>query len=168
MKVNFLLSNLSFLFILFLLSACRKTPDSAYTNWAWYLGDEGTNQYSEMDQINKENVSKLEVAWTYNSGDADPQNRSQIQCNPLVIDGILYGTTPTLKLVALDAKTGEEIWRFNPFAENVFKSFGIGVNRGLAFWRKGNDSRILFAVSSFLFSVIRKPVSPIQTLGQME
>lgn len=153
------------LFSLFLFVACEQATHESFTNWAWYQGDAGANQYSSLDEINKNNVDQLEVAWTYHSGDIDPKNRSQIQCNPLVIDGVLYGTTPTLKLIALDAKSGAELWRFDPFSESEFKSFGMGVNRGLAFWKKGKDARILFAVSSFLYSINAETGEPHKDFG---
>ena len=58
----------------------------------YYLGDKASSQYSGLTQIDKNNVHQLKVAWTYSSNDKDPDNRSQIQCNPLIVDGILYGT----------------------------------------------------------------------------
>ena len=63
-------------------------------DWPVYLGDKGAGQYSALDQITPGNVARLEVAWTYHCGDAEKNNLSQIQCNPLVIDGVLYATTP--------------------------------------------------------------------------
>ena len=62
-------------------------------DWPVYLGDKASSQYSHLRQVTPENVSHLEVAWTYHCGDASKNNRSQIQCNPLVIDGVLYGTS---------------------------------------------------------------------------
>ena len=105
--------------LLLLCYACRPaTPPATvgYTNWAHYLGDPGTNQYSPLAQIDKTNVARLRPVWTYDAGDADTiQNRTQIQCNPLVVDGVLYGSSPQLKFFALDAATGRERWRFDPF-----------------------------------------------------
>src|SRR5579859_4613397 len=89
---------------------------AADNNWSSYLGDASRSHYSELRQINPGNVRKLQVAWTFHSGDARSDNFSQIQCNPLVIDGVVYATTPQLKLVALSATTGTELWRFDPFA----------------------------------------------------
>ncbi|MEN9674234.1 MAG: hypothetical protein RIS76_130 [Verrucomicrobiota bacterium] len=77
------------------------------------------------------------MAWIYHAGGADPKNRSQIQCNPLTVDGVLYGTTPDLQLVALDAATGREQWRFDPASiSGITKT---GVNRGVVFWADGAD-----------------------------
>ena len=69
---------------------------AADTNWPAYLGDAGGTHYSTLAQITPANVAKLQPAWTFHAGGADPKNRSQIQCNPLVIDGVLYGRTTTL------------------------------------------------------------------------
>src|SRR5262249_27982147 len=69
-------------------------------------------RYSSLTQISRDNVSKLKVVWTYDSHDAF--KGSEMQSNPIVVDGVLYATTPTLKVVALDAATGREIWRFDP------------------------------------------------------
>ena len=68
------------------------------TDWPSYLGDKERSHYSSLKQINVRNVKKLEVAWTYNSGSARPDGRSQIQCNPIIVDGVLYGTSPELVL----------------------------------------------------------------------
>ena len=94
----------------------------ASVDWPAYLGDAASTHYSRLDQIQAKNVSDLKVAWTYRGGWSDPQNRSQIQCNPLVIDGVVYGTTADLKLFALDAETGVQKWRFDPAAWDITKA----------------------------------------------
>ena len=134
------------------------------SNWGVYLGDSASSHYSALHQITPRNVAKLEVAWTYRAGGNDPNNRSQIQCNPLVIDGILYGTTPDLQLFAIDAASGRELWRFNPAAVNgLAKS---GVNRGLVSWASGADHRILYANDHFLHAIDAKTGERIPTFGE--
>ena len=99
-----------------ILSALLLLPllaSAADSNWGTYLGDNASSHYSTLKQITPRNVAKLEVAWTYRAGGMDTNNRSQIQCNPLVIGGVLYGTTPDLQVVALNAATGAELWRFD-------------------------------------------------------
>lgn len=124
---------------------------AADSNWSTYLGDKASSHYSTLKQITPRNVAKLEVAWTYRAGGMDTNNRSQIQCNPLVIDGVLYGTTPDLQLFALNAATGAELWRFNPTSvKGITKA---GVNRGLVFWADGADRRILFGCDHFLHAI---------------
>ena len=121
--------------------------------WPVYQGF-GSNQYSGLDQINRSNVHRLEVAWTYRTGDSDPDNRSQIQANPIVVDGILYATSAQLKVFALDATTGLHRWTFDPFAssaletegrDNGYDLFGAGVSRGVTYWEDGEDRRIFWS-----------------------
>src|SRR4051812_45698679 len=69
-------------------------------------------RYSPLAQVTRDNVAQLQVAWTYDSGDAF--KGSEMQSNPIVADGVLYATTPTLKVVAVDAATGRELWKFDP------------------------------------------------------
>ncbi|MDX1940242.1 MAG: c-type cytochrome [Saprospiraceae bacterium] len=152
----------AFAFLLLLCFSCQKEKDA---DWAHYLGDPGTTHYSKLDQINLENVGQLQVAWTYSSGDADTSNRSQIQCNPLVIDGVLYGTSPQLKCFALNAVTGEELWSFDPFESN-FEMFGTGVNRGLAYWKSGQEQRILYCAGSFLYALDAKTGQLFKDFGK--
>src|SRR5450755_1081688 len=69
-------------------------------------------RYSALKQIAPGNVTSLQVAWTYDSHDAFKD--SEMQSNPIIVDGILYATTPKLRVVALNAETGVEIWNFDP------------------------------------------------------
>lgn len=124
---------------------------AADTNWGTYLGDKAGSQYSPLRQITPDNVARLEVAWTYRAGGLDGKNRTQIQCNPLVIDGLLYGTTPDLQVVALDAATGAEKWRFNPSATRGLTK--VGVNRGLATWTDGTQRRLFYANHHWLHAI---------------
>lgn len=121
-------------------------------DWPVALGDPGQRHYSALTQIHTGNVARLVPAWTYRCGDASPQNRSQIQCNPVIVDGVLYATTPTLQLVALEAATGAERWRFDPFA-GIPGNNALGVNRGVVFWRHGDEKRILYTAGQFLHAV---------------
>ncbi len=114
-------------------------------NWSAYLGDKAATQYSTLNQISAANAGDLEEAWTWRSEDARGGN-TQIQCNPLVIDGIIYATTPSLSLVALNGVTGEELWRYESHEPT-------GVNRGLAWWQDGDDRRILMGAGQWLQAV---------------
>ncbi len=93
-------------------SCNTTTPDK---NWPVYGGTKANTRYSNLSQIDTNNVSQLSTAWTFQTGDAD--SATQIQVNPLIVDGILYGVSPKLKLFALDAATGKELWRFDPAAD---------------------------------------------------
>ncbi|MEY3367786.1 MAG: hypothetical protein RI973_941 [Bacteroidota bacterium] len=135
-------------------------------NWRYYLGAKDVSHYADIDQINTQNVQQLKVAWTYHSGGADHANRSQIQCNPLVIDGILYGSSPDLNFFALDATSGKEIWRFAPLPDNQLDHFSLGVNRGLVFWTDGREERLLATAGPFLFCMDAKSGMLIPSFGQ--
>lgn len=134
-------------------------------DWPVYLGDKASSQFSELKQIHRGNVHKLEPAWAYYAGDARPDNRSQIQCNPLIIDGVLYGTSPQLKLLALDAATGEEKWRFDPF-KSAAENNALGVNRGVVYWSGGEDRRVLFTAGHSLMAVDARTGKLIPSFGE--
>lgn len=160
------------LFISFamLLAACQIDPPTATnTTWGHYKGGPEANQYSSLAQIDTSNVNQLQVAWTYHTGDADTVNHSQIQCNPIVVDGVLYGTTPQLKLFALDAKTGKQLWVFNPMdslpaAKVMF--FILNNSRGVAYWSDGKaDARIFYTAGSDLYCINAKTGKPVAEFG---
>lgn len=129
--------------------------------WPEYLGGPDRNHYSPLDQINTANVSQLKVAWEFHTGDS-----GQVQCNPIIVGGILYGVTASNQLFALDAATGQEKWRFaekNPSSLNT--------NRGVTYWqgdngRGGIERRILFASGSYLRAVDALTGEVISTFGE--
>ncbi|MGC1244100.1 MAG: PQQ-binding-like beta-propeller repeat protein [Chryseosolibacter sp.] len=130
-----------------LLLSCEH--ERSRTTWSVYRGDKGNSAYSALDQINKENVDQLQVAWTYHTGDAEPGNRSAIQCNPIVVNGMMYLTSPKLKLIALDPASGKEMWKYDPFADGQ----AAGVNRGVTYWEADQDKRIFFTAGSYLHAL---------------
>src|ERR1700704_3976776 len=79
-----------------------------YRDWRVYGGGPENIRYSKLDQINRDNVSRLQVAWTYDTGDAFPG--SEMQCNPIIVDGVLFASTPKLRVIALAAATGALRW----------------------------------------------------------
>lgn len=152
---QFLLTTLVFSLIL----SCQDREKTDFSGWPTYAGSKEGNRYSSNTHITPENVSQLEVAWTYTSGDKDPDNRSQNQCNPIMVDGILYGTTPRLKLFALNAATGETKWIFDPAevdstAKNDKYAF-YKVNRGVVYWQDNSkkDQRIFFNTGSKTWAI---------------
>ena len=137
---------------------------AADRDWASYLGNAGATHFSTLRAIDTNNVKKLTRAWEFHAGDLPPGNRSQIQCNPLVIDGVLYGTTPQLGLFALDAATGRELWRFTP--ERTAGGGGpAGLNRGLAWWREGDERRLMFSAGRYLQAIDPATGIAITTFG---
>jgi len=114
-------------------------------------------RYSPLAQINRDNVSTLQVAWTYDSHDAF--KGSEMQSNPIVVDGVLYATTPTLKVIAVDAETGREIWKFDPSG---------GAPPGARFRHRGvtvHGDRVFVSYRSFLWALDKRTGAPIASFG---
>ena len=149
-----------------LFSSCSNSVSDDYSGWANYGGTKDANRYSSIDQINVENVSELKQAWVFNTGDKDTANRSEMQCNPIVIDGTLYLTSSKFKLFALDPTSGKQKWVFDPSANSVEK-LGFGINRGLMYWQdeKGTDKRIFYGAASKLYAVNAINGEPIKDFG---
>jgi quinoprotein glucose dehydrogenase len=133
------------------------------TAWPVYLGDNASSQYSPLDQINTENVHLLEPVWEYKTEKLKKDDRTQIQCNPLIIDGILYGTSPKLRVFALNAATGKRIWEFNPSQEI---NFAMNVNRGVTWWSEGSDKRIFFTAGAVLYALNAETGKLVSSFGQ--
>lgn len=106
--MNRSIAGLLFSFIgLFCLISCKEAKPDRYSGWSVTGGTKESTRYSSLKQIDSSNVGQLAVAWEFHTGDADTANHSQIQCNPIVIDGILYATSPRLRLLAINAATGQ-------------------------------------------------------------
>ncbi|TVP51026.1 MAG: pyrroloquinoline quinone-dependent dehydrogenase [Mongoliibacter sp.] len=147
-------------------SSCVEKNQQAikdYSQWRSFGGTYDAARYSSLSQITKENVKNLEVAWTYNTGDAT--ERSQIQTQPIVIGDILYGVSPQLNVFALKADSGKPIWRFNPFQVLGGENSWAGLNRGLTYWEDGNDKRIFSSASNYLMALDAETGRPIETFG---
>lgn len=155
---KFVWLNLAFAFL-----QCTSKNSQDYSKWTNYGGTKDASRYSSLQQITPENVGQLQVAWEYQSGDAT--ERSQIQCQPIIIDSILYGTTPSLDLIALHVATGREIWRFDPFEVLGGENSWAGTNRGVTYFREGEMQRILFCAGSYLMSVDALTGEPDRNFG---
>ncbi len=125
-----------------------QSSSKTYEDWPIYGGDSGIH-YSKLTQINTSNVHNLTVAWTFDTGDSFRD--SEMECNPIIIKGVLYATTPKLGIVALDAGSGKLLWKFiPPEPEASPRRFR---NRGLAYWSNGQQSRLYLAVRQWLYSI---------------
>ena len=127
------------------------------TGWPQYKGSDANIHYSSLTQVDTNNVTQLKLAWQYHSGGVDTANHSQIQCNPIMVDGLLYGTAANMVLFAVDAATGKEKWKFNPFdslAGDKRTFFILNNCRGTTYWTDGkDDKRILYTAGSNLYCV---------------
>jgi quinoprotein glucose dehydrogenase len=141
--------------------ARKPVPAGQYSGWGAYHGGPENLHYSTIGQITPANVSKLKVAWTLDTGDAF--EGSEIQCNPLVLNGIIYATSPKLRVMAIDGATGREIWSFNPYEGAPVRNKQR--NRGLMHWTDGKQSRLYVAAQYKLYSLDLKTGRPDGAFG---
>jgi quinoprotein glucose dehydrogenase len=113
-----------------------------HRDWPVYGGDAENTHFSRLQQINRKNVTRLQIAWTF-----DTQESGGLQTSPLIVGNVLYALTPSQKVFALDAATGKLLWRFDSGIR------GTQPNRGLAYWREGKDQRILVGVMNFVYAL---------------
>ncbi|GAC1489298.1 MAG: hypothetical protein NVS1B5_13580 [Gemmatimonadaceae bacterium] len=143
--------------------ARNTSPFIGTSDWRVTGGEPGNSRYSALDQINRSNVAALRVAWIYHTRDIPANTSTQIQSTPVVVDGVLYTTTPALAIVALRADSGTLIWRFDPFANRERESH---VNRGVVYWSDGEERRIFFSAGRRLYSLDASTGRPASGFGE--
>ena len=152
------------LLILFLAgSACTGEASTDNYDWPIYRADNASSNYAPLDQINRDNVADLELAWTYHTGD---RQRFTIECNPIIIDGVMYVTSPAASARALDAVTGTLIWSFSPWEDPEVRLDGHRVNRGVTYWADGDDQRILYPSGTRLYALDARTGTLIPSFGE--
>jgi quinoprotein glucose dehydrogenase len=150
------------MFLLVWNSGCEQDRDT-FTNWGIYKADEKSSSYSPLDQINKENVSKLALAWVFEPNDTIAGGRPRnSESNPIIIEDVLYTTSARGRLFAVDAGTGALKWSFDPF----YGERGGGIKRGVTYWEDGSDKRILFTGGDKLFAIDATTGVPIPSFGK--
>jgi quinoprotein glucose dehydrogenase len=129
-------------------------PGQEHQDWPAYGGAPENNHYSKLAQINRSNVKRLAVAWSF-----DTQEEGGLQTSPIIVEGVLYGITPTQKVFALDAATGKFLWKFDSGIR------GTQPDRGLAYWANRKDKRILVGVTNFVYALDAATGKPIPSFG---
>jgi len=131
----------------------KKSPDH---DWPIYGGTTENNRFSPLTQINRKNVTRLEVAWTFDTGEP-----GGLQTSPIEVDGVLYGITPTQKVFALDAATGKQLWKFDSGIK------GAQPDRGLAYWSDSakSDRRIIVGITNYVYALDAATGNPIPSFG---
>src|SRR5438132_137987 len=130
--------------------------------WPGYGGGPESMRYSSLTQINRDNVKRLQVAWTFDASDGTLG--TELEVNPIVVHGVMYARTASLNVVALNAATGELVWRFDPYSGRHVRGGG-GRVRGVAYWGDGQDERIFVGVQQFLYALDATTGRPIGTFG---
>ncbi len=146
---------------------CKSRNEAV--DWKVYGGNKVATHYSSLKEIDTGNVTQLQPAWEYHTCDADA--KTQIQVNPIIVNGIMYGVSPKLKLFALDAANGKEKWVFNPIdtssTANKGKGyFSMNVCRGVTYYSdNGKDPRIFYSAASTLFCIDAETGKPITSFA---
>jgi len=158
------------LFCALTVSSCTVTSEKTGEelqdqDWPVASATKGNTKYSPLNQINRDNVHQLEVAWEYRTGDEG----YSIECNPIVIDRVLYATSPSVNAFALDASTGQELWTFDPYAyegNNERMTGSWAVNRGVTYWEDGEDRRIFFGAGPYMYALNAQTGAPVDSFGE--
>ena len=137
------------------LSTGAQPARPTYRTWAAYGGGPEQIRYSRLQQINRRNVTRLEIAWTY-----DTRETGGLQTQPIVVEDVLFGVTPTDKTFAVRAATGEHLWTFDS------KLQGRGPNRGLMYWASGSDRRVFAAAGHYVYALDARSGTPIASFGE--
>ncbi len=125
-----------------------------YRTWSAYGGGPEQIRYSSLRQITRANVSRLQVAWTYDTGE-----KGTLQTQPVVVGDVLFGYTPTHKAFAIRADTGAHLWTFDSGISET------GANRGVMYWEHGADRRVFAAVGNYVYALAAGTGRPIESFG---
>jgi quinoprotein glucose dehydrogenase len=122
-----------------LLGLFASASAGTVVDWPVAAGDDGATRYSPLSEIDRSNVARLEVAWSYRHGDVrsgwpDPFKGTAFEASPIVVDGRLIFPTPFDRVIALDPETGRELWTFDPQIDKSRRFGNLMVNRGVAYW----------------------------------
>jgi quinoprotein glucose dehydrogenase len=134
---------------MFILS-CNNTLEKTYEEWRIY-GNDGNSRYSSLTQINTGNADQLTVAWTFSTNESDSNNMMQLQCSPIMVNGLLYLNSAKGKVFCVNASTGMEVWHFDA----LYDSTANETSRGVVYWESSDktDRRIFFSARSFLYAI---------------
>jgi quinoprotein glucose dehydrogenase len=142
--------------------------------WRFYGGDNGSTKYSPLNQINKDNVKNLKLAWTWDSPDLPLQKQNRMlaslgySATPIMVGGVLYISTSLSQVAAIDARTGKSIWVYDPRSYEAGRPTNLGyVHRGVAYWTDGRQERIFIGTSdAHLVAIDAKTGMPVSTFGE--
>jgi quinoprotein glucose dehydrogenase len=160
------------------LASCRlivpaASPVPPHGEWPTHGGTNANARYSSLDQITRDNVGRLRIAWRWTSPDEElmarqPQIRTWLnQATPLMIGGVLYVSTSASQVAAIDAISGHTLWVHDPkiWIHGTPPNFGF-VHRGVAYWTDGRDARILIATGhAYLIALDAATGVPITSFG---
>lgn len=132
----------------------QKSAPVSSDDWRVWGGAPDNSHYSPLAQINRSNVKQLEIAWTFDTGE-----KGGLQTSPLIVGGNFYAISPTQKIFALNAATGDRLWSFDSGIK------GMQPDRGLTYWSDGQDKRIFVGIMNFLYALDAPTGKPIPSFG---
>ena len=152
-------------------TASQAPQPGAPTEWRYYGGNKGFTRYSALDQINRDNVKNLRIAWQRPAVNnkliaafPDTRPNAYLRATPIMIDGVLYTQDAHGLVIALDGETGRTIWE-QPFGAAREDASGAST-RGVDYWRGGNADRRIFAIrGEHLYALDATTGVPVQTFG---
>jgi quinoprotein glucose dehydrogenase len=151
-----------------------STAQTQKGEWTHYSGNAASQKYSPLDQINKDSIGKLQMAWRWTSPDnpvieKNPLSRPGMwHDTPLMVKGVIYTVTSLGQVAAINPATGQTIWLFDPESWKTGRPGNLGfVHRGIAFWSDGKQDRLLLGTNdAYLLSIDAKTGTPDPTFGE--
>ena len=134
----------------------RAAEAKAHTTWSAYEDGVDSDQYSALTQINKSNVGKLQQVWFYSAAGAH-----RFECNPIIVDKVMYVIGKDDNIVALDAATGREIWVYDTGKPRIISE------RGITYWESQDrsDRRLFFSTNNILHAIDARTGKLIDSFG---
>src|SRR5215831_4706964 len=154
---------------LFLIHSIIAQQGAKNGEWRVYGGESGSTRYTPLDQINRDNIKDLKVAWAWKSDRLVPNAQAGSETTPIMVNGTLYFTMDQRRFViAADAASGETLWIYRPNEGERFDKAPRKIHRGVSYWTDGRgDDRILFATPGFqLIALNAKTGIPVPAFGQ--
>ena len=169
-RLHWLLGSAVALYIFFGSVAAAQTT----AEWSHYAADAAATKYSPLDQINRENVHRLSIAWRWKSIDYGADDKLKVRANnifettPAKLPGRLMLSTGLGLATSIDPANGEIQWVYNPFDEGIepsFNSMGMAISRGGTAWSDGDQSRLIFTSNGYLVSLDARTGKPDPSFG---
>jgi len=163
------------------LYANGQTVDKNARTWSTYKADKNGSTYSPLTQINKTNVKQLKVAWTFTPPDVTAPAAGAAtgggrgggvvgggECNPIILDGVMYVSNQQNKVFAINAATGKQMWVFDPVTQDADRQLYTGVKRGVAYWESADkkEKRILYTAYHYLYAINAVTGKGISSFGE--
>ncbi len=152
--------------------AAFRSSNGAIVEWPYYGGDQGGTRYSRLTEISRENLSRLHIAWTWKTRETEltqyGTHPGAFENTPLMIDNVLFLSTPYNKVVALNAETGAVLWTYDPEAyKDGQPPNGTGyVHRGVAAWRDRGKLRIFMNTRYRLICLDAESGKLVESFGE--